>query len=88
MRIVMTTTVAAPRFGPGTIVAEALEMHPKARWVFAAYHLSGCSSCGMAYEETLEEMAGCYGIPLEQFLTDLNSLDDPLLVRRYDRPRS
>ena len=29
-------------FESHTVVAEALEMHPKARWVFAAYHLRGC----------------------------------------------
>lgn len=70
-----TETVAASRFGPETVVADALEMHPKARWVFAAYHLSGCSGCGMAYEETLEQLADGYGIPLAQLLRDLNALD-------------
>lgn len=65
---------AALKFGADTIVADALEMHPKARWVFAAYHVSGCSGCGMAHEETLEELAGSYGIELEQLLRDLNAL--------------
>jgi hybrid cluster-associated redox disulfide protein len=61
-------------FGAETIVAEALEMHPKARWVFAAYHLSGCSGCGLADEETLAEVADGYGIELDALLADLNSL--------------
>ena len=61
-------------FQPQTVVAEALELHPKARWVFAAYHLSGCWDCTRVHDETLEELATGYGIPLERFLADLNSL--------------
>lgn len=61
-------------FEPQTIVADALEMHPKARWVFAAYHVGGCNGCSRAGTETLEELATGYRIPLENFLRDLNSL--------------
>ncbi|MFP5246289.1 MAG: disulfide oxidoreductase [Thermoanaerobaculia bacterium] len=61
-------------FQPDTIVAEALSLHPKARWVFAAYHLGGCSGCERSPTETLAEVATGYGIPLEEFLRDLNSL--------------
>jgi hybrid cluster-associated redox disulfide protein len=61
-------------FTAQTVVADALEKHPKARWVFAAYHLGGCAGCGRANDETLEEVAEGYRIPLEQFLRDLNSL--------------
>jgi hybrid cluster-associated redox disulfide protein len=61
-------------FESRTIVADALSMHPKARWVFAAYHLGGCNACNLAQEETLEQVAEGYRIPLEQFLADLNSL--------------
>ena len=61
-------------FAPETIVAEALEMHPKARWVFAAYHLGGCNACERAPNETLQELADGYQIPLDQFLEDLNAL--------------
>lgn len=64
----------AAMFTPDTIVSEALEKHPKARWVFAAYHLGGCMGCGMADAETLEEVANGYRIELEAFLRDLNSL--------------
>lgn len=69
------TAVETGRFHGETIVADALAMHPKARWVFAAYHLSGCDGCGLAYEETLEQLADGYGIRLEQLLADLNGLD-------------
>ena len=61
-------------FQPQTVVAEALALHPKARWVFAAYHLSGCWQCERVHDETLEELAQGYGISLERFLADLNSL--------------
>ncbi|HVG22609.1 MAG TPA: disulfide oxidoreductase [Thermoanaerobaculia bacterium] len=61
-------------FTPETVVAEALAQHPKARWVFAAYHLGGCGGCGMAGEETLGEVAAAYRFSLHEFLRDLNSL--------------
>ena len=64
-------------FESGTIVADALAMHPKVRWVFAAYHLGGCNACTLASEETLEQVAEGYRIPLDGLLRDLNSLLAP-----------
>jgi hybrid cluster-associated redox disulfide protein len=64
----------APMFSPQTRVDEALRIHPKARWVFAAYHIAGCNGCERAPEETLAEVAEGYGLPLERLLNDLNSL--------------
>lgn len=61
-------------FRPETIVADALAMHPKARWVFAAYHIGGCNGCERSSGETLEEVATGYRIPLEELLRDLNAL--------------
>lgn len=61
-------------FARETIVADALAMHPKVRWVFAAYHLGGCNACTLAHEETLEQLAEGYQISLEDLLRDLNSL--------------
>jgi hybrid cluster-associated redox disulfide protein len=61
-------------FEPETIVAEALGMHPSARWVFAAYHIGGCAGCDAATEETLREVAEGYRIPLDALLRDLNGL--------------
>ena len=61
-------------FSPETRVAEALRIHPHARWVFAAYHIGGCNGCERASEETLEQVAAGYGLPLERLLSDLNSL--------------
>ena len=61
-------------FAPDTIVADALSRHPKARWVFAAYHIGGCNGCERSSGETLEEVASGYGIPLDRLLSDLNAL--------------
>jgi hypothetical protein len=61
-------------FSPETRVDEALLLHPKARWVFAAYHIGGCNSCERASDETLAEVAKGYELPLQRLLDDLNSL--------------
>jgi hypothetical protein len=55
-------------------VSEALQLHPSARWVFAAYRLSGCTQCESSPEETLAEVAEGYRFELADFLRDLNSL--------------
>lgn len=55
-------------------VSEALALHPGARWVFAAYHLSGCNGCSRIDDETLEEVAAGYELSLEALLRDLNGL--------------
>lgn len=61
-------------FTPEMRVGEALSFHPAARWVFAAYHIGGCSHCAMSEEETLAHLAEGYGLPLEKLIRDLNSL--------------
>jgi len=61
-------------FSPETRVDEALRTHPKARWVFAAYHIGGCNSCERATDETLAQVAEGYALPLQRLLDDLNSL--------------
>ena len=66
--------MTAAMFSPETIVGDALQMHPKVRWVFAAYHLGGCNGCEKNASETLEEVAAGYGISLDRLLADLNAL--------------
>ena len=61
-------------FVPEMTVGEALAFHPAARWVFAAYHIGGCSRCAMSEEETLAQLAEGYGLPLEKLIRDLNTL--------------
>jgi hypothetical protein len=61
-------------FEANMTVAEALALHPDARWVFAAYHIGGCNGCSRVDDETLLEVATGYQLPLEKLLADLNSL--------------
>lgn len=55
-------------------VGEAMKMHPKAQFVFASYHLGGCSHCAISEHETIEQVCYGYGIPPEDLLESLNSL--------------
>ena len=55
-------------------VGQAMSLHPNARWVFASYHLGGCTHCAVSNEETLAQVAEGYGISLEKLIGDLNSL--------------
>jgi hybrid cluster-associated redox disulfide protein len=64
-------------FRPEMTVDQAFAAHPHARWVFAAYHLSGCNGCARSSAETLAEVAEGYQLPLEKLLADLNSLGTP-----------
>ena len=64
-----------PRFVPEMTVEAALATHPSARWVFAAYHLGGCTHCAVSSEETLAQVAEGYGVSLEKLMADLNALD-------------
>ena len=64
----------AEKFRAEMTVEEALALHPSARWVFAAYHLGGCTSCAVSTEETLSQVAEGYKLSLDKLLGDLNSL--------------
>ena len=68
------TDVTERKFEAEMTVGEALTFHPAARWVFAAYHLGGCTHCAVSNEETLAQVAEGYGLPLKKLLSDLNSL--------------
>jgi hybrid cluster-associated redox disulfide protein len=62
------------QFVPEMTVAEALALHPHARWVLAAWQLRGCVDCSAREAETLGEVAAGYRLPLERLLADLNGL--------------
>lgn len=64
----------ARQFVPEMTVGDALALHPAAKWVFAAYHVGGCSHCAMSEQETLEQLATGYQLPLGTLIRDLNSL--------------
>lgn len=61
-------------FSVDMTVGEAMKMHPKAQFVFASYHLGGCSHCAISEHETIEQVCYGYGIPPEDLLESLNSL--------------
>ena len=61
-------------FVPDMTVGQALAVHPSVKWVFAAYKIGGCSHCAMSEEETLEQVATGYQLPLDKLIRDLNAL--------------
>jgi len=55
-------------------VSEALALHPRAKDVFAGFHLGGCAHCQIADYETIAQICEGYGVPVETLLGTLNSL--------------
>jgi len=55
-------------------VAEAMAKHPRAAEVFAAFHLGGCSHCGISQVETIEQVCMAYGIDAEMLISVLDEL--------------
>lgn len=72
-----TATEDSPkRFTLDMKVGEAMKLHPRAQFVFASYHLGGCSHCAISEHETIEQVCYGYGIPPEELLESLNALFD------------
>jgi hybrid cluster-associated redox disulfide protein len=69
-----TTEDEEKKFTLDMKVGEAMKLHPKAQFVFASYHLGGCSHCAISEHETIEQVCYGYGIPPEDLLESLNSL--------------
>jgi hybrid cluster-associated redox disulfide protein len=71
---------AAPRREPSApftkdmTVDQVMKHHPVARWVLFSYNLSGCGTCDLSENETLEQLSAKYGIPLPMILDDLNGI--------------
>lgn len=61
-------------FHPDMPVAEAMSLHPRAAEVFAAFHLGGCSHCGISQWETIEQVCAAYGVDVDALLEVLESL--------------
>jgi len=57
-------------------VAEAMALHPRVAEVFAAFHLGGCSHCGVSHYETIAQVCAAYGVDLEVLLEVLEGLMD------------
>jgi len=62
------------KFNKEMTIAEAQSIHPRAREVFAGYHLGGCAHCSIAEFETIEQVCDGYGVPVEALLEALESL--------------
>jgi len=63
-------------FRPDMPVAEAMKLHPRVAEVFAAFHLGGCGSCGIAHFESIEQVCAAYGVDLAVLLEVLEGLMD------------
>lgn len=63
-------------FRPDMPVAEAMAMHPRVAEVFAAFHLGGCSHCGISHFETIEQVCMAYGVDSDTLLEVLEGLMD------------
>ena len=61
-------------FDPDMTIGEAMGVHPKVAEVFAAFHLGGCSSCGVSEYETVGQVCMGYGVDVEVLLEVLESL--------------
>lgn len=62
------------RFNQDMTVAEAQSLHPRAREVFAGYHLGGCAHCAISEFETIRQVCEGYGVPVQAILDTLEGL--------------
>ena len=65
---------ASGAFKADMTVHAAMELHPRARQVFAGFHLGGCSHCTISEFETVGQVCEGYGVPVDQLLETLNGL--------------
>jgi hybrid cluster-associated redox disulfide protein len=61
-------------FNADMTIGEAMQLHPRAREVFAGFHLGGCSHCSISEFETIRQVCEGYGVPAEMLISSLNSL--------------
>ena len=65
---------ARKHFDPDMTVIEAMRVHDKVAEVFAAFHLGGCSSCGISEIETVGQVCMAYGVDIDMLLDVLEEL--------------
>jgi hybrid cluster-associated redox disulfide protein len=63
-------------FRPDMTVAEAMSLHPRVAEVFAAFHLGGCSHCGISQVESIDQVCMAYGVDINVLLEVLEGLID------------
>lgn len=69
-------STSAARFHKDMTVGDAMRLHPRVPEVFAAFHLGGCSHCGVSESEVIENVCLGYGIPVDELVGTLNTLLD------------
>ena len=69
---------ARMHFDPNMTVQEAMFVHPQVAEVFAAFHLGGCSSCGISEIETVAQVCMGYGVDIAMLLEVLEGLMDDM----------
>ena len=57
-------------------IQEAMQVHPRVREVFAAFHLGGCAHCALGQFETIGQVCAGYGVDPDALLEVLESLLD------------
>lgn len=67
-------TESTKHFRPDMPVGEAMEVHPRVREVFAAFHLGGCAHCSINRFETIGQVCAGYGVDVDMLLETLESL--------------
>ncbi|HOH28315.1 MAG TPA: DUF1858 domain-containing protein [Candidatus Hydrogenedentes bacterium] len=67
---------ADTRFTADMSVADAMQVHPRAREVFAAFHLGGCAHCHISAFETIEQVCNAYGVEVNLLLQVLEDLPE------------
>jgi hybrid cluster-associated redox disulfide protein len=55
-------------------IGEAMSVHPRVAEVFAAFHLGGCSHCGINQFETIGQVCAGYGVDAVVLLEVLDGL--------------
>lgn len=63
-------------FDPDMTVGAAMQVHPRAREVFAGFHLGGCSHCAVSEFETIRQICEGYGVPIDMLMGALKSLEE------------
>ncbi|MFP6581006.1 MAG: hypothetical protein VCD00_00455 [Candidatus Hydrogenedentota bacterium] len=66
--------IARVHFDPDMTVIQAMNVHGKVAEVFAAFHLGGCSSCGISEIETVGQVCMAYGVDIDMLLDVLEEL--------------
>jgi hybrid cluster-associated redox disulfide protein len=61
-------------FSENMTIADAMNAHPRAKEVFAGFHLGGCAHCAISEFETIQQVCEGYGVPTEMVIGTLNTL--------------